>query len=88
MRLTKMNMQIRTEFIVRSGAQRAQLISSARTYIKNDAFLNLLQNVDINDANVKNSSKTTSIYWITAQLAAFNEDPAVYKQVLAWLSAQ
>jgi hypothetical protein len=83
-----MNMQIRTEFIVRSAPQRGQLISSAATYIKNDTFINLLQNVDINDANVKNSSKTTSIYWITAQLAAFNGDAALCKQVAAWLSAQ
>ena len=83
-----MNMQIRTAFIIRTGEQRAQLINSAPNYIKNDVFLNLLQNVDINDANVKNSSKVTSIYWITAQLAAFNGDLTVNKQVLAWLSQQ
>ena len=83
-----MNMQIRTAFITRNSEQRAQLINSAPNYIKNVVFLNILQNVDINDANVKNSSKVTSIYWITVQLAAFNSDLALNKQILAWLSQQ
>jgi len=82
-----MNNKIRTAFIIKTAAQRAQMISSARTYISNDQFLNLLQNVDVNDANVKNNAKPTSIYWITAQLAAFNEVPGLAAQVTKWLAA-
>jgi hypothetical protein len=82
-----MNVKIRTAFIVKTPAQRAQMISSARSYINNDQFLNLLQNVDINDVNVKNNTKPTSIYWITSQLAAFNAVPGLVTQVTKWLAA-
>ena len=59
----------------------AQMVASARQYINNEQFLNLLQNIDINDANVKNKNKTTSIYWVSAQLAAFNGVPELSGQV-------
>lgn len=70
-----MDAQVRTKFISKTSSGRAQMISSARNYVKNDQFLNLLQNVELNDVNIKNKNKTTSIYWISAQLAVFNGLP-------------
>ena len=80
-----MNNQVTAKFVNMSSGQRAQMIASARQYINNDQFLNLLQNIDINDVNIKNKNKTTSIYWISAQLAAFNGIPQLCVQVDSWL---
>lgn len=80
-----MNNQVTTKFVNMSSGQRAQMIASARQYINNDQFLNLLQNVDINDVNIKNKTKPTNIYWISAQLAAFNGIPQLCAQVDTWL---
>ena len=80
-----MNNQVTAKFVNMSSGQRAQMIASARQYINNDQFLNLLQNIDINDVNIKNKNKTTSIYWISAQLAAFNGIPQLCTQVDSWL---
>ena len=80
-----MNNQVTAKFVNMSSGQRAQMIASARQYINNDQFLNLLQNIDINDVNIKNKTKPTNIYWISAQLAAFNGIPQLCAQVDSWL---
>jgi UV DNA damage repair endonuclease len=51
--------QVKTKFVSKSSSERAQMIATARQYVNNDRLLNLLQNIDINDVNIKN--KTTSI---------------------------
>ena len=55
----KMTNQVKTKFVSKSSSERAQMIATARQYVNNDRLLNLLQNIDINDVNIKN--KTTSI---------------------------
>jgi len=80
-----MNNKVTAKFVNMGSAQRAQMIASARQYINNDQFLNLLQNVDINDVHIKNKNKPTNIYWISAQLVAFNGIPQLCAQVDTWL---
>ena len=82
-----MNNQVRTKFISKSSGDRAQMIMLANLYVTNDQFRNLLQNIDINDVNIKNKNKTTSIYWIISQLAAFNGIPELCTQVDTWLKS-
>jgi UV DNA damage repair endonuclease len=78
---TKMNNQVKHAFIRKSSSERAQMIGTVRQYVTNDQFLNLLQNIDINDIDVKNKNKPTNIYWICGQLAAFNGIPELCTQV-------
>lgn len=81
-----MNNQVKSAFLRKSSGERAQMISSARQYVKHDQFLNIIQNLDINDVDTRNKHKSTSIYWISAQLAAFNGVVDVCTQVNEWLN--
>ena len=82
-----MNNQVRTKFISKSSGDRSQMIMLANLYVTNDQFLNLLQNIDLNDVTIKNKNKTTSIYWISSQLVAFNGIPELCTQVDTWLKS-
>lgn len=82
-----MNSQIINKFVASPSYVRAQLVGNSRNYVKDDNFNNLLQNIDINDVNPKNSNKPTSIYFIGRQLAAFNGIPGLAEQVATWLAS-
>lgn len=60
-----------------SSTVRAQMIRNARVYIKNLQFINLIENIDINNPRTFNYS----------QLAAFNTLPEINEQVAKWINA-
>ena len=72
-----MNTTIYSAFTRLSSAQRAQLIGRARDHITNDAFINLLNNIDIN------SPKKNQFLGF----AAFVSIPGLREQVDAWLAS-
>jgi hypothetical protein len=82
-----MNAQVVNKFVASPSYVRAQLIGSSRNFIKDDNFNNLLQNIDINNVDIKNGNKPTSIHFIGRQLAAFNGIPGLADQVASWLSS-
>ena len=60
-----------------SSTVRAQMIGNARTYIRNLQFINLLENIDINNPRTFNYS----------QLSAFDTLPELSEQVAKWIAA-
>lgn len=63
----------------KSPAERARLIGNVRTYVHNDAFVNILSNIDINDKN--QISRTCQ------QLSAFNSLRGLWDDVELWLNS-
>jgi hypothetical protein len=82
-----MNNQIRATFLGLRPAERARLLGSVRTFVTNDAFVNAVSNLDINDSDHKNARKPNNIFFVAAQLQAFNEVPGLADQVRAWLKS-
>jgi hypothetical protein len=60
-----------------SSTVRAQMIGNARVYIKNLQFINLIENIDINNPRTFNYS----------QFAAFDTLPELSEQVGKWIAA-
>jgi hypothetical protein len=80
-----MNNQVRATFLGLRPAERARLLGSVRTFVTNDAFVNAVSGLNINDADHKNARKPDNIFFVSAQLQAFNEVPGLAEQVRAWL---
>jgi len=68
-----------TAFTRASPIERARLIGTARNFITNDGFINLLNNIDIND------SKGSQIRNVCIQMRAFISVPGLKEQVVEWL---
>jgi hypothetical protein len=80
-----MNNQFRSTFLGLRPAERARLLGSVRTFVTNDAFANAVSGLNINDTDHTNSQKRDNIFFVSAQLQAFNEVPGLAEQVRAWL---
>ena len=80
-----MNNQFRSTFLGLRPAERARLLGSVRTFVTNDAFANAVSGLNINDTDHTNSQKRDNIFFVSAQLQAFNEVPGIAEQVRAWL---
>lgn len=74
-------------FLRLTSAQRATWAGSIRTYVQNDQVVNLIANLDVNDADPKNAWKSTNIFFIVGQLRAFDTHPTTASQILAWSSS-
>jgi hypothetical protein len=68
---------VRQAMVGSSGAARAQLIGAASRYITDNNFVNLLQNIDINNPKKFN-------YGL---FRAFDAVPGLAAQVRSWLAA-
>lgn len=79
-----MNRQVSAKFNSISAAERAQLIGSVHNFVSNNAFGNLLQNLDINDTKGRGPR---SLHFLCNQLAAFNSIPGLAAQVTPWLNS-
>jgi hypothetical protein len=82
-----MNNRVKTKFISINLSERAEMIASVHKYVDNDQFINLIQNIDINDDSVKHKTKRTNIYWISVQLIPFNANPELCGQIDSWLKS-
>jgi hypothetical protein len=80
-----MNNQFRSTFLGLRPAERARLLGSVRTFVTNDAFVNAVSGLNINDTDHTNSQKRDNIFFVSAQLQAFNEVPGLTEQVKMWL---
>ena len=82
-----MNNQVLSTFLRIRSVERARLIGSVRTFVTNDGFVNAVSGLNINDIDYKNDRKPGNIFFVAAQLQAFNEVPGLADQVNAWLKS-
>lgn len=80
-----MNNQFRSTFLGLRPSERARLLGSVGTFVTNDAFVNAVSGLNINDTDHTNSQKRDNIFFVSAQLQAFNEVPGIADQVRTWL---
>jgi hypothetical protein len=80
----KASQQVTKTFLRLTSAQRAGWAGSIRTYVQNDQVVNLIANLDVNDADPKNAWKSTNIFFIVRQLLAFDADPATSAHITNW----
>jgi hypothetical protein len=80
-----MNNHFRSTFLGLRPAERARLLGSVRAFVTNDAFVNAVSGLNINDSDHTNSQKRDNIFFVAAQLQAFNEVPGLAEQVRTWL---
>jgi hypothetical protein len=67
-----MQNNFKKSFLAASSADRAQLlIATAAKNARNPQIGNLLQNVNVNDINIKNKMRADNIHFICAQLQLF-----------------
>ena len=71
-----------------SPPQRAVLIGRLRNFVQEDAFINLMSLLDVNDDLLKNKSRPTNLYNVCYLLSAFNSIPGLPTQVRAWLRSK
>jgi len=76
-----MNQQFSSVLSGMNGSEKAQLIGRATQFVTNANFINLLNQIDINDRTGK------SINNVCRQLVAFNGDKVLCEQVQRWLSS-
>lgn len=74
-----MDVVVGNKFLRASGAERARLKGNCAQFVKNDAFVNIVENIDINDKRGSQISRTCF------QLAAFNSNKELWNQVEEWL---
>jgi hypothetical protein len=74
-----MDIIVGQKFLRSSGVDRARLKGNCAQFVKNDNFVNIVENIDIND------KKGTQISRICTQLAAFNSQKGLWDQVEEWL---
>jgi hypothetical protein len=74
-----MDIIVGQKFLRSSGMDRARLKGTCASYVKNDNFVNIIENIDIND------KKGTQISRICAQLSSFNSQKELWNQVEEWL---
>ena len=80
-----MNNQFRSTFLELRPSERARLLGNMRNFITHDRFINAVSGLNINDSNHRNANKPDNIFFISAQLQAFNEVPGLAEQVRKWL---
>ena len=67
-----MQNSFKSAFIAASSGDRAQLlIATSAKNAANPAIMNLLQNVNVNDVDVKNKMRADNIHFICSQLRLF-----------------
>jgi hypothetical protein len=74
-----MDVIVGQKFLRSSGADRARLKGNCARFVKNDNFVNIIENIDIND------KKGTQISRVCVQLASFNSRKELWDQVEEWL---
>lgn len=74
-----MDVIVGNKFLRASGVERARLKGNCAQYVKNDVFVNIVENLDINDKKGNQISRTCM------QLAAFNSRKELWSQVEEWL---
>ena len=74
-----MDIIVGQKFLRSSGMERARLKGNCASYVKNDNFVNIIENIDIND------KKGTQISRVCTQLASFNSNKQLWDQVEQWL---
>ena len=74
-----MDVVVGNKFLRSSGMDRARLKGNCAQYVKNDVFVNIVENIDINDKKGNQISRTCM------QLAAFNSNKVLWDQVDEWL---
>jgi hypothetical protein len=80
-----MNNQFRSAFLRLHPTHRARLLGSVRTFVTNDAFVNAVSGMNVNDSDHRNARKPDNLFFISMQLQAFNEVPGLADQVREWL---
>ena len=79
---------VQSTFSSITPAQRGELISSVHRYVSNNQFGNIIQNIDINTCNDRNSSRQPgSLHNVCKQLTAFDSVPGLLAEVRAWLNS-
>ena len=73
-----MDVIVGQKFLRSSGAERARLKGNCAQFIKNDVFVNIIENIDIND------KKGNQISRVCMQLAAFNSQKELWDQLEEW----
>jgi hypothetical protein len=76
-----MDVIVGRKFLHSSPPERARLLGTVRTYVTNDAFVNLVTTIDIND------KKGAQITKVCLQLAAFNRLAELWDEVELWLKS-
>ena len=74
-----MDVVVGQKFLRSTSQQRALLKGRCSQFVKNDNFVNIIENIDIND------KKGTQISRVCAQLSAFNSQKELWNQVEEWL---
>jgi len=74
-----MDVIVGNKFLRASGMDRARLKGNCAHYVKNDMFVNIIENIDINDKKGNQITRTCM------QLAAFNSNKDLWNQVEEWL---
>lgn len=74
-----MDIIVGNKFLRSSGMDRAKLKGNCAQFVKDANFVNIVENIDINDKKGNQISRTCS------QLAAFNSRSELWDQVEAWL---
>ncbi len=75
----QMDVVVGNKFLRASGAERGRLKGNCAQFVKNDSFVNIIENIDIND------KKGAQISRVCFQLAAFNSNKELWNQVEEWL---
>jgi hypothetical protein len=75
----QMDVIVGNKFLRASGAERARMKGNCARFVKNDNFVNIVENLDINDKKGAQISRTCM------QLAAFNSNKELWNQVDEWL---
>ena len=73
------------KFRTSSPTTRALMLSDARNYIADDAFLQLLRNLNIHDVDPKHKNNPDSIYFVCNMMIAYKEMPRFQGEVKNWL---
>lgn len=74
-----MDIVVSQKFLRSSGMERARLKGNCAHFVKNDNFVNIIENIDIND------KKGTQISRTCTPLSSFNSQKDLWDQVEEWL---
>lgn len=75
----QMDVVVGQKFLRSTAQQRALLKGKCAQFVKNDNFVNIIENIDINDRQGNQITRTC------LQLAAFNSQKELWDQVEEWL---
>ena len=74
-----MDVIVGAKFLRSKAQERARLKGNCAQFVKNDNFVNIIENIDINDRQGNQITRTC------LQLAAFNSNKQLWDQVEEWL---